>query len=261
MKILLRDYGGMTYVWKEATRKDDGGFAINGYDIPETNVVSVTDVERTKYVKCSACEAVIPNRKKDIEAHKNFSCDWHNCLTCSSLREGDVKYRQKKYSLNEDGSFSKTEKVNVLLHCNASYYRYNEIKSPEARDDCKFARCRNATFAPIKTFFDENPDAFDDIITVDKIIDAGFVTRRNSNHTTSYKLKSKNNITAVVNEKNVVDYFKIGYRNEYRKVVYSKTLDKLFKIDKDYYMEFTPLWYMPESSLENIKKKIASLYK
>lgn len=261
MKILLRDYGGMTYVWKEATRKDDGGFTINGYDIRETNVVSVTDVERTKYVKCSACGAVIPNRKKDIEAHKNFSCDWHNCLTCSFLRERRVKSMQKKYSLNEDGSFSKTEKVNVSLCCNTSYYWKNEIKSPVARDNCKFASCRNATFAPVKTFFDENPDAFDDIITVDKIIDAGFVTRHNSNRATFYKLKSKNNITAVVNEKNVVDYFEIGYRNEFCKVVYSKTLDKLFRIDGDNYQALTPLWRMPESSLENIKKKIASLYK
>lgn len=261
MKILLRDYNGTAYVWKEATRKNDGGFAIHGHDIKETNIVSVADVERTKYVKCSACGAIIPNRKKDIEAHKSISCDWHNCLTCSLLKERKLESKQKKYSLNEDGTFSKAEKANVTLVCGANYYRDPNIMSPAAKNSCKFAACRNATFAPIKTFFDENPDAFDDIITVDRIIDAGFTKRFNNIDNTLYKLKSKNNIIAVVNKKNVVDSFRIQYRNEMCRAVYSKTLDKLFRIDGFHYQELTPLWCMPESSLENIKKKIASLYK
>ena len=260
MKVLMRNLRGNPYVWVEATRAENGNYIVDGNKVDETSIVSVVDAEKVKYVKCSNCGAIIPNRKKAIEAHKNVSCDWKSCLSCSHLREKNVKSKNERYVLNDDGTFRRTAKANVTLCCNCSYYRSYDIMSPEARERCRYAGCKNATFIPIKGFFDEHPDAFDDIITVDKIIDAGFTRQWNGGSCTNYQLKARNTIVAKVNAMNVVESFNNNYRNDNCTVVYSKALNKLFTFSNGTYQEFTGLWHMPASTVENIKKKISSLY-
>lgn len=261
MKVLMRSFENKPYVWKEATRSEDGAYIVNGKRVEETSIVSVADMEKTKYVKCSNCGGIIPNRKRAIEAHKNISCSWKSCLSCRNLAEKNIKSKNNSYKLNDDGTFSRTDKANVTLCCNCSYYHRYDIMSDEARKSCRYAGCKNATFVPVNGFFDKHPDAFDDMITVDKIIDAGFTTKYSlRDGSVNYQLKAKNTIVAKVNAMNIVECFGISYRNDNCTVVYSKALNKLFTFSNVTYQEFTGLWHMPASTVENIKKKISSLY-
>ena len=261
MKVLMRSFENKPYVWKEATRSKDGAYIVNGKQVEETSIVSVADMEKTKYVKCSNCGEIIPNRKRAIEAHKNISCSWKSCLSCRNLAEKNIKSKNNSYKLNDDGTFSRTDKANVTLCCNCSYYHRYNIMSDEARKSCRYAECKNATFVPVNGFFDKHPDAFDDMITVDKIIDAGFTKKYSwGDGSVSYQLKAKNTIAAKVNAMNIVECFGISYRNDNCTVVYSKALNKLFTFSNRTYDEFTGLWHMPASTVENIKKKISSLY-
>lgn len=261
MKVLMRRFEEKPYVWKEATRSEDGAYIVNGKRVEETSIVSVADMGKTKYVKCSNCGEIIPNRKRAIEAHKNISCSWKSCLSCRNLSEKNIKSENKSYKLNDDGTFSRTDKANVTLWCNCSYYHRYDIMLNEARKSCRYAGCKNATFVPVNGFFDKHPDAFDDMITVDRIIDAGFTTKYSlRDGSVNYQLKAKNTIVAKVNAMNIVEYFAISYRNDSCTVVYSKALNKLFTFGNGTYQEFTGLWHMPASTVENIKKKISSLY-
>ena len=100
------------------------------------------------------------------------------------------------------------------------------------------------------------------MITVDKVLDNGFTKREEcaSRGKVEYKLKARNNITAVVNKLNIVDCFVIDYRNHRITVVYSKKYDKLFAISSEKYTEVKSIWFMPDTTFANIKAKIASLY-
>ena len=128
-----------------------------------------------------------------------------------------------------------------------------------SRDNRKrFVMCS----ACCQILFTKYPGVFDDMITVDKILDNGFTERINypSRGLVEYKLKGKNNITAVVNRLNIVDYFEISYRNYTIDVVYSKKYEMMFSISSGMYREFNWSQCIPDKTLKSIKEKIASLY-
>ena len=260
MKVLLREYSGKQYVWVDAERDNENRFVVNDTYINETKIVSVSGIEENNIVKCSSCGALIPNNSRAIKKHREVSCDWHNCLKCKYLREESSKNEKRNYVRNEDGTFSLTKRANVILICGASYYRRNNIITDAARNSCGFKRCKNATMIKPDDFFFSNPGVFDDIITIDKIIDNGYVETWNNGGYSLYRLKAKNKIIAYVNKLNVVDHFRIEYRNDFADVVYSKKLNKLFSISNGVYSETISIWNMPSESLERIKNKIASLY-
>lgn len=262
MKVLLREYAGEQYVWMDAEKNDKNKFVVNGNTISETKIVSVSDYKAGKFVTCANCGAIIPNNKKAIEAHKNMSCDWHNCLNCSLLKIDRVELHNRKFLLQEDGTFNMSAKESVKLRC-GNRYSDNEITSERMRKECRFAFCKNADMVVPNDFFAQNPGAFDDLITVDKIIECGYSKTYRGNDYTEYKLKAKNTITAFVNKLNIVDHFRISYRHDFCDVVYSKKLDQLFDIGYYQNGEYKKptIWSMPTTSMENIKQKIASLYK
>lgn len=262
MKVLLRNYNGEQYVWKKAEVKNATKFALeDGGTANQTEIVSISRDNRKKFVRCSACGEIIKNTPEAIKEHTDRASTSATCFGCPYLREGGSKQLSAKYTLQEDGSYIVNTKKSTKLSCKISY-RYYDINSPEAREYCRFKQCATAEMKAIEDVFTKYPGAFDDMITVDKVLDNGFTERREytSRSAVYYKLKARNNITAVVNKLNIVDYFVIDYRSHQISIMYSKKYDKLFTTDSGVYKELKSIWFMPDTTLANIKAKIASLY-
>lgn len=262
MKILLRNYNGEQYVWKKAEVKDAATFTLeDGGTANQTNIVSISRDNRKKFVRCSACGEIVRNTPEAIKKHTDRASTSATCFGCPYLREGGGKQLSAKYTLQEDGSYIVNTKKSTKLVCKISY-RYYDINSPEAREYCGFKQCATAEMKSIEDVFTKYPGVFDDMITVDKVLDNGFTERREytSRSAVYYKLKARNNITAVVNKLNIVDYFVIDYRGHQISVMYSKKYNKLFDTTNGVYRELKSIWFMPDTTFANIKAKIASLY-
>lgn len=261
MKVLLRNYDGEQYVWKKAEMKDAATFIVeDGCTVKQTNIVSISRDNRKKFVRCSACGEIIRNTPEAIKEHKDRSSTSATCFGCSCMREMNSKQLSAKYTLQEDGSYVVNAKKSTKLTCGNSW-GYYDINSQPARDACRWKQCATAEMLPINDVFTKYPGAFDDMITVDKVLDNGFTERSvGQNEYVWYKLKARNNITAVVNKLNIVDKLVIDYRSNRYSVVYSKKYNKLFTISNGVYKECNHIWYIPDTTFETIKAKIASLY-
>lgn len=262
MKVLLRNYMGEQYVWKKAEMKNDVQFTLeDGGTVNQANIVSISRDNRKKFVKCPACGRIVRNTPEAINEHKLRASTSATCFGCPYMKEIESKQLSTKYTLQEDGRYAANIKKSVRLVCRSSY-RYYDINSQEARDCCRFTRCATAEMQNIEDIFTKYPGVFDDIITVDKVLDNGFTDRREytRDNVVYYKLKARNNITAVVNKLNIIDYFVIDYRSNRYSVVYSKKYNKFFYSSSDVYRECLRPCSIPTSTFENIKAKIASLY-
>ena len=263
MRVLLRSCSnGDQYVWKKAEMKDAKTFALeDGNYVCQAGIVSISRDNRKKFVKCSSCGALIRNTPEAIKEHTNRASTSASCFGCPYMREGNGKQLSAKYTLQEDGSYVVNTKKSTKLYCRASF-KFHDINSQEAREICRFKRCATAEMRPIEDIFTNYPGLFDDIITVDKILENGFTEKIEYKHrgVTYYKLKGKNHITAIVNKLNIVDRFVICYRNQSFDVVYSKKYNKLFHIDGGSYYGYNSSEFIPDKTLKSIKEKIASLY-
>lgn len=262
MRILLRNYNGEQYVWKKAEVKSATKFTLeDGRVVSQAEIVSISRDNRKKFVKCSACGEIIRNTPEAINEHKLKGTTSATCFGCKYMREMGSKQLSVKYTLQEDGSYSANVKKSLHLVCTATW-NTPDINSENARGYCKFKQCATAEMKAIEDVFTKYPSAFDDMITVDKVLDNGFTERKEcaSRGQVEYKLKARNNIIAVVNKLNIVDCFVIDYRNHRITVVYSKKYDKLFAISSETYTEVKSIWFMPDTTFANIKAKIASLY-
>lgn len=258
MKILLKHFNEEVYVWKNAEMGERGLFVVEGNEVNYDNIVSVSRDNRKKFVRCSACGEII--KKSDIDKHKAKGSASATCFGCQYMRENGSKQLSVKYSLQEDGSYIGTVKKNVKLMCNQSYYHRYDINSQDARDHCRYKNCATAEMSKIEDIFTKYPGVFDDIITVDSVLDAGFKDRREYGNRVHYTLKARNNIVAVVNKMNIVEYFNVSYRNETWKVMYSKKYNMLFRMNGGTYRKFECPYGMPTDTFSRIKEKIASLY-
>lgn len=262
MRVLLRNYNGEQYVWKKAEVKDATKLILeDGKDVFQVGIVSISRDNRKKFVKCSACGEIIRNTPEAINEHKLKGTTSATCFGCKYMREIRSKQLSVKYTLQEDGSYAANVKKSLNLVCSATW-NTPDINSENAREYCKFKQCATAEMKAIEDVFTKYPGAFDDMITVDKVLDNGFTERkeRTSKGEVEYKLKARNNIIAVVNKLNIVDRFVIDYRNHRITVAYSKKYDKLFAINNGTYTEVKSIWFMPDTTFANIKAKIASLY-
>lgn len=61
MKLLLRQFGDGCYVWKNGEMEDETHFIVDGKSVRQTDVVSISRDNRSKFVKCSACGATLKN--------------------------------------------------------------------------------------------------------------------------------------------------------------------------------------------------------
>lgn len=261
MKVLLRNFNGDGYVWKDATFENNY-FVVDGDHIYESNVVSVMDDNRGNYVRCSACGKVFEKDSPEIEEHKNRYKDVNTCFNCRNMRSYDVDELSRTYELLDDGMYKVTMENKSRLYCGyRHYYDYPDIGTVEAQNGCRYKACGDATYNEFEDIFTRNPGIFDDIITVDKIIKAGYksITSAGVGCTGYYWLKGRNKIAAHVNSLSIVDYFEIEYYSCMYRVVYSKKLNKLFALGGANYSEWNPSC-VSDSAKEYIRNKIAKLY-
>ena len=258
MKVLLKHFNDEVYVWKNAEMGEVGLFVVEGKEINYDNIVSVSRDNRKKFVKCSACGEII--KKSDIDEHRAKGSTSATCFGCQYMRENGGKQLSVKYSLQEDGSYVGTIKKNVKLMCNKVFYHRVDINSQDARDNCRYKNCATAEMSKIEDIFTRYPGVFDDIITVDSVVDAGFKERREIGNLVYYTLKARNNIVAVVNKMNIVEYFIIHYRSDSWNVMYSKKYNMLVRMNNGMYRKFERPYNIPTDTFARINEKIASLY-
>ena len=258
MKVLLRE-NGQPFQWVEATWDGDFHFQ-NGNHIKESNIVSIEEDNRKNLIRCSVCGQVFKKNSKAFNNHQHASSTSESCLTCPNLHQEKVNNMKCNFTLQEDGTYVRTTKDQVVLKCHQSWRYSYDINSEEARQNCAYRRCANATAKPIEDFFTKNPGAFDDLITIDRILESGAKYENTYAGKEYYKLKTKNKIEAIINSLNIVEKFRIYYKVDYWDVVYSKKYNKLYFCGTYKYEEWQKPWEMSTESYEYIKKKIAELY-
>ena len=260
MKVLVRGLDNKVYEWVDATY-DKHKFLVDDVQLDETMIVSVMDDDRSEYVKCDCCGAIIKGVAAEIVAHQNKYKSCEACFDCRHLRENAIRRVETKYDLQEDGTYLAKKSIAVNLECGAVYWDRPIINSDQARDVCAFRGCTTSHMLPVSDIFIEKPGIFDDIITVDKVIEVGYKNAQNFyNSSIGYRLKGKNEVYAVVNKLNIVDYFRINYRNDTWTVFYSKKYDEFYTYGRlGAYAKWNP-YRMPEATLEYIKNKIRKLY-
>lgn len=262
MKILLRRHGTKNYVWVDATY-DAQSFRVGAMRVSLTNIVSVSDDDRKKYVKCSACGAIFKSDSKEIEVHKNRWKDIATCLNCSLMTAYNLGDQKTSYEMDETGKYKRTVEGYVDLRCKARrYYNPEPLLGNVDRGCCRYKACSTAEMQELSDIFFDHPGVFDDIITVDRIIEVGYKSSEASSihgYYIEYALNGRNNIRAVTNSDGIVDFFNFKYGNKKWAIVYSKKLDKLFTTCGHEYLEWNPA-DLSDSTKAYVKRKISELY-
>lgn len=260
MKVLIRNFGDKVYEWVDAVY-DKHQFRIDDTPVDETAIVSVMNDDRSDYVRCDCCGAIVKSIAAEIVAHQNKYKSCEACFDCRHLRENALRKVEVKYDLQEDGTYLAKKSIEVNLECGAVYWDRPSINSDQAREVCAFRGCVNSHMIPVSDIFIEKPGIFDEIITVDKIIEVGYKNAdRFPNSTIGYRLKGKNEVYAVVNKLNVVDYFHITYRGDWWSVFYSKKYDEFYTFGCRGKYEKWNGYRMPSTTFEYITNKIKKLY-
>lgn len=258
MDVLMRRLDNKPYVWAKA-KFSNGSIVVNDKMVFESDIISIRNDVRKKYVMCNMCGEYFKKGSKKIEQHKEPCTDTHLCFGCEYLRQRVQAQKSQKYELLENGNYISKSKTEVLLYCSRSYG--SNINSQEARNACKYNRCQHATMQEIKGFFLDHPGAFDNIITIDKILECGYKNSwRNSwDKTTVYQLKAKNTIEAIVNDLNIVECFNVSYQRKNWTLYYSKKYDELYMVHGNTYKKWSSC-YIDSDVRTRIKDKIAKLY-
>ena len=250
MEVLLR----CNLKWKEAAYENSKWF-VDGAMLNETEIIAVRDDNRNEYVVCTNCGEVF--RKGSQELHDHTHQEWkpEMCFECGylSVRTGDTI--SKEYHKDENGNWVKNQSNNVSLMC-ANTPFYTHIESEAAIHSCKHMKCNEERLSEITDFFTENPGAFDDMITVDRLVE--MKCRREGER--SFKVRSKKTILAYIDDHNIVSHFYVTARRCQFYLVYSKKYDKLFHFSGNKYQEFTGHYALPDDEFHYIKEKIAGLY-
>lgn len=263
MKILLREYNGEKYVWETAKYRN-GKFYVDGSDIAQTRVISIVNDNRKNYVQCSCCGEVF--RRGDhrrFQEHKENAIYPETCFGCPHLSVGSVYKSNVKYTYNPDGTFCESLKREVELQCSqASGWSYAEITSDRAIRSCKKRQCANAVEIEIEDFFTQYPGVFDDIITIDALLDAGHNVKIPSRYDDGYTIVYEDayEIQAVINTIGIISSFNVFYQGDWVNIHYSKKYDKLFRERRCKYEEWNSP-FMDPSDYNEIKAHIAKLYR
>ena len=232
MKILLREYNSEDYVW--VTAKHNGEyFLVNGEIIEEYKIVSVINDNRKNYIKCSSCGKVFPKNGKKFEQHKEAAKGITPCLTCRKLRATEVSGNKTRYVANEDGTYTRKLDTKVTLKCKKHFWEEYDIDSEYAIASCKYRQCSNAYGMEITDTFTQYPGIFDDIITVDKILDHGYEhIGYYDRNLTEYVLNTEIGVSAWVNNLGIVDKFTIDSGEGWAyHVNYSKKYKEFYNCD------------------------------
>ena len=261
MQILLRMYGTTPYVWKQA--KFNGiKFLVGGNGIEYTNIVAVENDNRKNYVICSACGEIVRNDPRKIAEHQKGNANWDKCQTCKHFYANLEDTISEKLIRNEDGTYIQKSVYKVRPQCQYdTFWDYRDIYTESAESHCKYCNCEWGVMQDIHDIFIDNPGVFDDIITVDRVLDVGYRDREKANrYFYSYSLMSDFCIYAMVNKMNIVDHFIVRVNGCKYKVFYSKRYDRLYyDNDNGQYSVFNGRQVGADAHKE-IKAQIAKLY-
>ena len=262
MKVLLRKFGDAQYVWQDA-HYDENGIVSGMQHVYETNIVALTDDEADNHFQCSICGKVFSKaNEEEWRKHITKRTDIEKCFECRYLKSYNPTSTHVTYERQGNGLFKKIQVENeAVLKCNVSYYS-RDITNLDTHENCCHNRCVNATKISRTNFFSTHPEAFDTIISVNKILEAGYKEKDKNVYSgeTMYTLKGKNKIQAIVNKMSIVDYFVVSYRRNYWNVVYSKKYNKLYEMTySDVYKEWRPS-EMSNETIAYIFNVISKLY-
>lgn len=257
MKILLRERDGVQFGWYTATYNGKN-FLVDDCTVYQDNIVSVMNDNRKNHIVCSCCGKVFPKNGRKFEEHKRNAEDITPCLSCRSCHPTILHQKKPKYTMNTDGTFTQKQSNKVQLTCTKGLWDHYDITSAMAKNHCKLRQCGTATAKEITDVFTRYPGVFDDIITVDRIIENGYenVTWNDKNWT-EYKLSSELMLSVLVNRIGIVDRF---YLNDSEddcgwQIFYSKKYDTIFSEGGDGYEEYHG------NDEQQLKEYFAKLYR
>lgn len=263
MKILLRNYNERPYVWVTA-KYNRGSFYVYGNEILQSNIVSIMNDNRKKYFQCSCCGQVFRKGDRRFATHKENAIKPETCFDCSHIYISDTNRSSTKYVMNKDGSFSLVETMNADLRCdNTTSWHYPRIDSDDAICKCKKRQCADATESEISDFFTQYPGAFDDVLTIDRLLDENYdVYLGHRNCSRNDIIFNDNNhyvISAYINSIGIVEHFGVRFCGFNWLVYYSKKYDELFTTFDHRYQK----WYdsvIGDDLIREIKNQIAKFY-
>ena len=265
MKAFLRNWNGEIYVWKDV-EYSDGKFstATTGEIIEKTNIISLKDDNRNKFVRCSVCGKEFLRDSEEWYQHITKINDTSKCFTCRYLTEWSLSSSKTTYTMNECGRYEATRTYQTSLACR-NVFGSPDIDSETARNSCYYNRCVGAEAAMVSDIFTEYPGVFDNMATIKQVLKCGYKEVDEGINTTKFRLKGKNNIYAVVNNLQIIDHFEVHYRNTKWTIYYSDKYQKYYTFQYTgngtyNYVEWDRQHQLPTESFEYIKAKIASLY-
>ena len=258
MKLLIQNKD-MTLEWKDVIYK-------NGTFMPEdeskhydqNDIFAIKDDDRNKTVVCAACGKEVKNTPASIKAHRNMINNPNKCFDCGDLRTRDAKTTSQKYVLNDDGTYNDTTKRVVRLVC-GNGWRYPDINSDDAKSVCKYSRCENTTFKSIEDFWTKHPGAFDEFITIDRLIDAGYKSVWKTGNEVIFEIKCRSNLKAVVNNQGLCIFFELRHRHQFYTLRYSKMYDKAWVVNSYSFKDLNRL-DIGETTINSIMNKLRNLY-
>lgn len=236
LRVLLRN----DYKWHDA--KWDGKtklLSIGKNRLNTTDIISVENDPRTKYLQCTKCNSIIKNTKKAISEHIQLKSNSKTCLICQYLRSSNEDILKESWVKNDDGTYTRVKKTVCSLTCGNSWGRPS-IDSNDARLACMYRRCDNNTLAPVDDFFIKYPGAFDDMATIDALDKSKWhLYYKSSDDYIEFTWKGRYNLSVYTTSLGIIDYMRCNYRNKSYIIVYSKKYDKMFAIDYGEYRELT----------------------
>lgn len=265
MKILLRNYGREQYVW-ETAKYHDGAFYVNRDKIKQDNIVSIVNDNRKNQIECSCCGQTFTKGSRKFQEHKENAVKIETCFDCPNMvvdYEGEIK---RIFRRDKNGHFIQKAEDYVSLRCTRSgMWQYDRIESAEVISNCKKRRCGDATEIEINDFFTNNPSAFDHIITIDVLLDAGYDVRISSEgyEFASYDIYEEDDYTigVCINRLGIVDSFYVWYNGDKHFVYYSKKYSELYESGMFHKYDVWHPWDMENEIRAEIKAKIAKFYR
>jgi Zn ribbon nucleic-acid-binding protein len=263
MKILLRNYDGKYYVWKDA-RWENGSYFLIGSGMHDqriymNNIIAIKEDDRIGYVRCNNCGELIKNTPEDIEAHFALKEKEKDCLKCGYVRLYGDKYNKKiVYTKNDDNTYSITETYDSALGCSAGYWTH-KLGDSGAERDCIHTKCRRYGVSEINDIFIKYDNPFDKHITVDFLREKKFVCEGYIGDHWEYDLKCRGSLKACVNELGIVDKFKVYSRGYEYYAYYSARHNKLFFDDGYKYSDHHDD-YVGASKHDMILTKLSKLF-
>ena len=263
MRILLRNYHEMSYIWKTA-KYNMGNFWVDGEQVQQVNIVSIINDNRKNYIECSCCGQIFRRNDSKFAIHKANAIKPSTCFNCPNLAIIDCNSEKRVLSMNKYGEFIEKIERNVSPVCNKSvnwWTPHRSILSQEAICDCKKRQCADAMELDIVDFFTEYPGAFNDIATIDSLFDMGYdVFLPHNLQTFDIEFGYGWTLGVCVTKFGMIDKFYVWFEGDKYWLCYSKKYNELFHVGNDGKYELWNAFDLSPEERDKIKACIAKLY-